>query len=150
MWRRSNIAMGKSWIISNKDLFCFFCFYFYVNMTKKTDKLIKRYWSLSEKLYDIASDPKTSAAELKQLSKLSDQYILTAVALNPKTPVSLLERLYEHYSGVGGTDEEMRVHIVNNPALTTKLLKKYAKGDASEVVQHAAAVALGRKSKHKE
>lgn len=116
-------------------------------MAKKTDKLIKQYWSLSEKLYDIASDPKTSAAELKQLAELNDEYILTAVALNPKTPVNLLERFYEHYSGVGGTDEEMRVHIVNNPALTDKLLKKYAKNDASEMVQNAAAVALERKTK---
>jgi hypothetical protein len=114
-------------------------------MAKKTDKLIKKYLSLSEELYDIASSQKTSPNELKQLSEVSDVYILTAVALNPKTPVKVLKKLYEHYSGVGGTDEEMRIHVVSNPALTKKLLRKYVKDNDSKMVQDAAVDALKRK-----
>ncbi|HID70819.1 MAG TPA: hypothetical protein EYP35_10295 [Desulfobacterales bacterium] len=114
-------------------------------MNKKTAKLIEQYWSLSELLYDIASNPKTSSIDLEQLAKLNDEYVLTAVALNPKTPVKLLKKFYEHYSGIGGTDEEMRVHIINNPAVTTKLLKKYAKNDESEMVKNAVKDALKRK-----
>lgn len=116
-------------------------------MAKNTNKLIEKYLSLSEVLYDIASSQKTSPAELKQLSEVSDVYILTAVALNPNTPVKLLKHFYEHYSGVGGTDEEMRIHVVSNPALTNKLLKKYVKNDKSKMVQDAAAEALKRKGK---
>ena len=39
----------------------------------------------------------------------------------------------------------MRIHIVNNPALTNKLLEDYSKNDKSVVVQQAAAKALERK-----
>ncbi len=111
----------------------------------KTDKLLEEYWSVSEELYGIASSEETSANEFQKLSEMNDVYVLTAVALNPKTPVEILKRFYERYSGVGGTDEEMRIHIVNNPALTNKLLEDYSKNDKSVVVQQAAAKALERK-----
>lgn len=112
----------------------------------KTDKLIKEYWHISEELYSIASSKETSANELQKLSEMNDVYVLTAVALNHKTPVDILNKFYERYSGVGGTDEEMRIHIVNNPALTEELLIKYAKYDKSKIVRNAATEALKRKA----
>lgn len=115
-------------------------------MAKKTNNLIEKYLSVSEELYSIASSEKTSAAEFEKLSELNDVYVLTAVALNPRTPVEILKKFYERYSGIGGTDEEMRIHIVNNPALTEKLLRKYSKDDKSEMVQNAALEALKRKA----
>lgn len=108
----------------------------------RTDKLIEDYWSVSEELYSIASSEETSANEFQKLSEMNDVYVLTAVALNPKTPVEILKRFYERYSGLGGTDEEMRIHIVNNPALTEELLRKYSKDDKSEMVRNAAIEAL--------
>lgn len=113
---------------------------------EKTENLIEKYWSISEKLYNIASSGKTSADEFKKLSEMNDSYILTGIALNPNTPIDILKNFYERYSGLGGTDEEMRIHIVNNPALTEELLRKYAKDDKSEMVRNAATEALKRKT----
>ena len=112
----------------------------------KTDKLIEEYWSVSEELYGIASSGETSVNEFEKLSEMNDAYILTAVALNPRTPVEILKKFYERYPGVGGTDEEMRIHIVNNPALTEELLRKYSMDDKSEMVKNAAIEALKRKA----
>jgi len=111
-------------------------------MTKEIDKLIDKFLDIAEELYNFASSDDASSSDFEKLSKLSDAYILTAVALNPKTPIEILIKLYEHYDGIGGTDEEMRVHIVNNPALTNKLLEDYSENDKSVVVQKAAAKAL--------
>lgn len=115
-------------------------------MSNNISKLITKYLKLSEELYDIASNIKTDPKVLEELATVSDSYILTAIALNPSTPVKILKKLYQHYTGVGGTDEEMRVHIVNNVALTAKSLKKFADADESEIVRKAAKRALKRKT----
>lgn len=115
-------------------------------MSNDISKLITKYLALSEELYDIASNINTEPKVLEELATLSDSYILTAIAVNPNTPVKILKNIYQHYTGVGGTDEEMRVHIVNNVAMTAKSLKKYADVDESEVVREAAKRALKHKT----
>ena len=64
----------------------------------------------------------------------------------PSTPVKILKKLYQHYTGKGGTDEEMRVHIVSNVALTNKFLKRIADSGESEAVRKAAKRTLKRKT----
>jgi hypothetical protein len=110
-----------------------------------TDNLIKQYWNISEELYNIASGEKATAAEFEKLSELNDTYTLTAVALNPRTPVEILQKFYIRYPGIGGNDEEMRIHIVNNPALTEELLRQYSTEDKSDIVKNAALEALKRR-----
>jgi len=107
-----------------------------------TSELIKKYLALLDELYKLASSTETSSKVLEKLSSLSDSYILTAIALNPNTPAKVLNKLYNHHPGIGGTDEEMRIHIICNAALPAKYLKQFAETDESEVVRKVAIRAL--------
>jgi hypothetical protein len=67
--------------------------------------------------------------------------------LNPHTPSRILEKELKLRSGVGGTDEEARIHICYNPALRTIVLKKLIKSDPSPAVRAAGRRALAMQKK---
>ncbi len=108
----------------------------------KIKKLIDKYESLIEELYEIASDPKTSKASLKRLSELTDSYVLQGLIGNANIPTEILLEMLDLFSGNGGTDEEVRIHIVYNPALDREKLEDIIKNDNSKNVQETALTSL--------
>jgi len=67
--------------------------------------------------------------------------------LNPNTPTRILEKKLKLRSGIGGTDEEARIHICYNPALRLTALKKLTKSDPSPAVRAAGRRALAMRKK---
>ncbi|MCP4344297.1 MAG: hypothetical protein GY795_02075 [Desulfobacterales bacterium] len=112
---------------------------------KITDNLIDDYNNLIEKLYDIASNSETDSDLLYKLSELTESYILSGVITNPNTPSNLLEKMLKTYCGIGGMDEEIRIHIVNNPSLRQDVLKLIIKEEISESVREAALMSLAKR-----
>jgi hypothetical protein len=106
------------------------------------DAMLHEYECLVERLYEIATNTNAPSAFLKKLSKLSDIYILTGLSCNPSTPPDVLEKMLETYCGVDGTDEEMRLHIVQNPNLSDEVLAFVAHGDPSEEIKDAATISM--------
>ena len=102
------------------------------------DSLIDRYEKIVEQIYEIASDEKTDPNILAKLSKLTDMYILNALFCNPNTPNSVLDKALKDYSGFGGMDEEIRIHIVYNKGINIAILKRLSMDDPSHEVREAA------------
>jgi len=109
------------------------------------DELIERHHDILEELYQIATDEKSEAAILKKLSYMSDSYILVGLSLNPSTPPEVLQRFIDLYPGVGGTDEEMRIHVVSNVSLPKETLRHLFLNDKSDAVREAADRALANR-----
>ncbi len=106
------------------------------------NKLIKEYNNVVEVLVGIAESLETDGDSLTKLSKLTDGWIQSAVDMNPNTPSKVIEKSLRRHCGVGGEDDEARIHIVYNPKLRLQVLKKVAKEDCSEEVREAALTAL--------
>jgi hypothetical protein len=109
------------------------------------NELIRNYEKIVESLYNIATDPKTDRKTLTRLSVLSDSYIQSGIIFNPNVSSNILERMLDLHSGVGGTDEERRIHIVYNPALREVILRRVIEKDKSSRVREAALSALDKR-----
>ena len=71
----------------------------------------------------VAMNEKTSVATLVFLSKCADGYVLSSVAGNKKTPVSILRKLYNNYLNSSFCEQELSC----NPNTPAFILKKLAK-----------------------
>jgi len=116
-------------------------------MDKKIiNKLIKIHENLVSILNDIAENSKTDSSTLKKLSELNDSYIESSISTNPSTPSRILQNWLKIHCGNGGTDEEIRIHIVYNSALRLNVLKEVIEKDNSPFVQEAALLALAMRT----
>ncbi len=104
--------------------------------------LLTNYEKLIDQLERIAQDARTPSSVLEKLSRLTDCQITASVMLNPSTPSHILEKELRMRPGVGGTDEEARIHICYNPALRLSTLKALIKKDPAPTVRAAAKRAL--------
>ena len=108
-------------------------------------KLLTIYEEIVDRLGAVAQNKRTPPGILEKLSKLTDSQITTNVMLNPNTHSRVLENELKMRSGVGGTDEEARIHISYNPSLRIMIVKKLIKSDPSPAVRAAARRALARR-----
>jgi hypothetical protein len=118
-------------------------------VANRPEILINRYERLVEQLDNIAADPGTEKRLLKRLSTLTDEQIRTSVCLNRNTPSNVLIKFLKYHPGLGGTDEESRLHICYNPSLPLSSLKKLMLSDVSLVVRNAAKKALAKRDLQK-
>ena len=113
---------------------------------KTINELINKYDELISELSNIAESEDTTAEDLLIISSVDDRYIQTCVITNPNTPSSYLEKSLDMYCGVGGIDEEIRIHIIHNPSLSRKSLLKISKEDPSYRIREiASSILLNRK-----
>lgn len=105
-------------------------------------KLIRKHENMVKRLDMIAQDEGTPCSVLERLSRLTESQVTTSIMLNPSTPSRVLERELKLRSGVGGTDEEARIHISYNPSLRMKILKQLETSDSAPAVKSAARRAL--------
>ena len=110
------------------------------------ETLIKQYNIISSKIAKIAESKDTTADVLSKISRIEDCYIQTCIMTNPNTPNSILVKILDIHVGVGGVDEEIRIHIVANPALKIDVLKNVIASDPSERVKAAATAAFSRRT----
>jgi hypothetical protein len=111
-------------------------------------KLLTTYEELIDRLDGVAQDQRTPPGILEKLSALRESQVTASVMLNPHTPTRILEKELKLRSGVGGTDEEARIHISYNPALRIMVLKKLIKSDPSPAVRAAGRRALAMRKKN--
>lgn len=104
--------------------------------------ILKKYEELVNELDIIAQDQRTPCSVLEKLSRLSESQVTTSVMMNPNTPSRILEKELKLRPGVGGTDEEARVHISYNPSLSVTILKQLAVNDPAPAVRSSARRAL--------
>jgi hypothetical protein len=105
-------------------------------------KLLKKFEDLVDQLDTIAQDQRTPRSVLEKLSRLSESQVATSVMMNPSTPSRILEKELKLRPGVGGTDEEARIHISYNPSLSVTILKQLAVKDPAPAVRSSARRAL--------
>lgn len=105
------------------------------------EPLLEDHERIVEQLYEIASDLHTEPDVLRQLSIVTDSYILNAVLCNPNTPNDVFNRALREYCGVGGNDDEIRIHIACNSGLEINDLKRIVDEDLSTEVREAALTA---------
>ncbi len=111
--------------------------------------LLKKYEDLVDRLDMIAQDQRTPRSVLEKLSRLTESQVMTSVMMNPNTPSRILENELKLRPGVGGTDEETRIHISYNPSLSVTILKQLAANDPAVAVRSAARRALRSRKKSK-
>ncbi len=109
---------------------------------KLTKRLIKLAELISQVLEEAAADPRTDSKSLRELAQLPDRAVSMTATLNPNIPKGVLERILDRHVGTGGEDEQLRVHVVYNPALPLKTLKRIIETDSSGEVREAALTAL--------
>ena len=112
-------------------------------------KLLANYEKLIDQLERLAQNPGTSPSIIEKLSSLTDSQVTASVMLNPSTPSRILEKELRLRSGVGGTDEEARIHICYNPALRLTVLKALAARDPSPAVREAGRRALAMRAERR-
>lgn len=105
-------------------------------------KLLQKHEVLVNQLDMIAQDKRTPRSVLEKLSKLTECQVTTSVMMNPNTPSRILEKELKARPGVGGTDEEARIHISYNPSLSMTALRHLASNDPAPAVRSAAGRAL--------
>lgn len=109
-------------------------------------KLIKLAELLEDVLVDIAEDPRTDKAILRELAYL---YVSESPShsslMNPNIPRKVLERKLQVHAGTGGTDEVVREHIIPNPALPLKTLRKVIEEEPVERLRQLAAGVLAER-----
>lgn len=110
------------------------------------NKLIDIHEKLIFVLNDIAENRETDPTVIKKLSELNNSYIAASISMNPNTPSTILEDWLKIHSGKGGTDEEIRIHIVYNPSLSLNILNNIINKDNSTSVQEAALLALAKRT----
>ncbi len=104
--------------------------------------LLQQHEDLVEQLVAIAEDPRSSAETLRNLSKVTDNWIIASVSTNPATPSDVLEWQLRM---ADGSDAEMRIHIAGNPALRLEVLRRLVKVDPSSEVRGAALLVLSKR-----
>jgi hypothetical protein len=115
--------------------------------TRNVKKLLTMYEKLIDRLDGVAQNQLTPSGILEKLSTLTDSQVTASVMLNPNTPSYILEKELKLRTGIGGTDDEARIHICYNPALRLAVLKKLTKGDPSSAVRAAGRRALAIRKK---
>ncbi len=106
------------------------------------DKLIEIYEDISVIMQGIAESVETDG---KTLSKLATAVsgIEASIEQNPNTPNHILEKWLKRFEG---EDEEHRGHIVGNPSLDIRRLKKTVQHDQSVYVREKALLALAKRA----
>lgn len=114
---------------------------------RSIEKLLTIYEETLDRLERVAQNQRTPPNVLEKLSTLTDSQVTASVMLNPNTPSRILEKELKFRSGIGGTDEEARIHICYNSALRITVLKKLIKSDPSPAVRAAGRRALAMRKK---
>ena len=102
-------------------------------------KLIDSFESLSEVLEAVAEDEKTDPRILEKLYIDGGSHFYGFLALNPSTPVDLLEGMLEFEEAEG------RIHILINPSLPVSVIRKQIKIENEEYVLEMALNTLAKR-----
>ena len=109
------------------------------------DKLIQLYEMLEELLVDVAEDQATPAKTLVKLAALTEGGIVEAVHMHPNTPSRIIEKRLAISFGVGGFEEESRIHMVGNPALRLQIVRQLATKDPAPEVRDMSGMVLAQR-----
>lgn len=112
---------------------------------KRIESLIRLHERAVERLSKIAETANTETTALESLSRVQDPRVEAAVSMNPRTSSVVLEKMLARFCGVGGEDDERRIHIVWNPSLRLSVLKNCCLKDPSLEVRQAAIASLVRR-----
>ena len=114
-------------------------------MTDFIKDLINSYQDTVEELMTISSNPETNVEVLRELSYLDSSEVLASLRCNPNTPEEILVDWLNLHSGIGGIDEQIRIHIVLNPAIKMETLEKQFLEEKSYTVKDSILLAISRR-----
>ncbi len=109
------------------------------------EKLLELHHILVEVLVEVAEDPHTPTNVLKKLAKNTDDWIAGCATMNPSTPSSIIEERLKRYCGVGGEEDEERIHMVGNPSLRLQVVRRLVSEDPAPEVREMAIMILAKR-----